>query len=276
MLSKFTVTILNSFFRPPPSNNNINGKVSGAFKFQGLNSGAGWYRFAKLKNESNGASGSSVLFFIKTYFNNTPNMSVTGLLNTAYGTSSIKILGNSVYSYVVSSVRHVVDKSNNCSYLEFYYNVSEPNGISIDLIASRASDDKEWKFLEQLEKTDESVSNVEVYSTVNLKTKENYVVTNSDFDKYNLNYHAREIIRSGTINDFIANKINGGYFGGDIIMTGDFIPSDTFKGYEWGLIHWKKSGSNIAFLTYYPDRSTEIGYKSISPSENYDTGWITK
>ena len=100
--------------------------------------------------------------------------------------------------------------------------------------------------------------------------------SNRDFDKYNLKYHAREIIRSGTITDFIVDKISNGYYGGDITTVGDFIPSDTFKGYGWGLIHWKKSGSNIAFLTYYPDRSTEIGYKSISPSENYDTGWITK
>lgn len=104
----------------------------------------------------------------------------------------------------------------------------------------------------------------------------NMFVTNSDFDKYNLNYHARETIRSGTINDFIANKINGGYFGGDIIIAGDFIPSDSFKEYGWGLIHWKKSGSSIVFLTYFPDRATEIGYKSISPSESYDTGWIVK
>ena len=94
--------------------------------------------------------------------------------------------------------------------------------------------------------------------------------------KTNLKYHAREIIRSGTITDFIVDKISSGYYGGDIVTVSYFIPSDTFKGYGWGLIHWKKSESNIAFLTYYPDRSTEIGYKSISPSENYDTGWVTK
>ena len=155
-------------------------KASGTFKFQGVNSGAGWYRFAKISKESNGASGNSVLFFIKTYFNNSVNMSVTGLLNNSYENSNFVILGKSIRSFTISNIRYVVDKSNDCSYLEIYYNESVPNGISIELIGSKVSD-REWNLLDTLEKTEETVDGIILRSSINLKTGENCVVTNSAF-----------------------------------------------------------------------------------------------
>ena len=175
----------------------MNNKVDSSFKFTDANGeGAGWYRFAKLSNESNGASGSSVIFFIKTYFHNAPNMSVTGLLNTAYGKSNITILGDEVYKYLVSSIRHVIDKSNNCSYLELYYDYSTANGISIELISPKVAKIG-WETME-LEKTEESVSGVEVYSSVNLKTKENYVVKNSDLINFAVDRKAKVITEAPT------------------------------------------------------------------------------
>ena len=165
-------------------NKNIDGKATGSYKFHGVNGGLGWYRFAKLSNESNGASGSSVMFVIKTYFNNSGNMSVIGVLNTGYETGNITILGDSIYNHTVSNIRYAVDKSNNCSYLEFYYNTSVINGISIDLIGSKVSIDGEWKLLDTLEKTEETASNVTIRSSANLIKKENYVVKNSDLKNY--------------------------------------------------------------------------------------------
>lgn len=89
--------------------------------------------------------------------------------------------------------------------------------------------------------------------------------------------HQREIIKTGTIFEFVSSKINEGYDGGEIEIVGVFYkPSDTYNNNEWGIANWIKSASSIATIFFYPDRATQYGYRSIVPSENFDTGWITK
>ena len=64
-----------------------------------------------------------------------------------------------------------------------------------------------------------------------------------------------------------------GYQGGDIAIGG-FIPSDTYNGKAWAVVHWVKSSSQVAFLQFMDDRLADIVTRSIVPIENFDSGWV--
>lgn len=114
--------------------------------------------------------------------------------------------------------------------------------------------------------------NGNTYSIAFDKIADSFIVKDNNTKK-----HSREVIKSGTIYDFVSNKINEGYNGGEIEIVGvTHKPSDAYNGNEWGVVNWIKSASRIATLFFYPDRTTDYGYRNISPTESFDTGWITK
>lgn len=99
---------------------------------------------------------------------------------------------------------------------------------------------------------------------------------NSIIDTRNLR-HQRETIKSGTIYSFIAEKLKQEYTGGEIEINGMVHkPTDTFNNVEWGIVNWIATANNIVTIFFYPDWATQYGYRSIVPSENYDSGWVIK
>lgn len=85
-------------------------------------------------------------------------------------------------------------------------------------------------------------------------------------------YHGRITLTSGTIKDKIIELANN-YYGGDIVIAG-YAPPDTYLNSTYGLIKWNKSGSTIFHLQFVYDRSPNYIVRSITPSENLDTGWV--
>lgn len=115
------------------------------------------------------------------------------------------------------------------------------------------------------------------YADKNLKYRVKDSGTWSEWKNINGSKHQREFIKSGTIYGFISDKIAKGYTGGEIEIVGTiYVPPDSYNRQEWGVIDWIKSSSNIASICFYPDRSSSRVYRSIVPSENYDSGWVIK
>ncbi|WP_313347268.1 hypothetical protein [Lacrimispora sp.] len=95
---------------------------------------------------------------------------------------------------------------------------------------------------------------------------------NSNFVKYNMEYHARINLTSGYISGMINDKISQGYKGGDIALS-SYAPPDTYNGNQYGIIKWTLVISDIAYLQFLVPRSSAIVTRAISVSESYDTGW---
>ena len=97
--------------------------------------------------------------------------------------------------------------------------------------------------------------------------------TNSNLTKYNLGYHARKVIDVSTILNNVADLMEAGYYGGDLVLQG-YAPPDTYNSNSWGLIRWVAGSSGIAYLQFVQDRNAAIITRSISRTDNVDTGWI--
>ena len=172
-------------------NNNINMKATGVCKYYDV-SQEGWYRFAKYQGNTSlsiarGSSGNTVIFSIKFNFNYTNNMSVVGILNSSYQKSNITILGDSVSYYDISKIRHTVDISNNNAYLEFYYKSNAGNALLIELINTQDRN-RNWSLMDKLELAQETVNNVDIYSTADLVSKEQNVAIKKDLRQHLFQY----------------------------------------------------------------------------------------
>ena len=192
----------------------------------------GWYRVAKFGPYPNlstakGGSGNSLKFAIKSYFNESGNMTVFGILNSSHYKSNIVILGESIGTFTISKIRHTVDTSNDTAYLEFYYNVNARNGLQIE-IESVSSFDYKWQLLNELEETIEFDSKVEILSISDLITKDRNIITNSDlYTKIvDANFVNGEV--SITINDIDVTKYSWSAVGrtGMTIIT-SILPENT-------------------------------------------------
>ncbi len=109
----------------------------------------------------------------------------------------------------------------------------------------------------------------------NLATKANQSdlnTTNTNFAKYNMEYHARINLTTGYISGMINDKITQGYKGGDIALI-SYAPPDTYSGNQYGIIKWTVIFSDIAYLQFLVPRSSAIITRAISVSESFDTGW---
>jgi len=95
----------------------------------------------------------------------------------------------------------------------------------------------------------------------------------SVFAKYNIGYHARKVIEVSTVLNNVADMMEAGYYGGDLVLQG-YAPPDTYNNNSWGLIRWVNSSSGIAYLQFIQDRSAIIITRSISRVGGTDTGWI--
>lgn len=191
-------------------NNNIDGKISGSLKKYSCTT-KGWYRIAKFGPNSNiaiiqGASGNSVLFNFKSSYSSRANMSFWGLLNTSNQKSNITIIGSEITYSQITKIRHTIDENNKTAYIELYYNLDTYNPFTFELICPSAHIDGEWELLNTLEKTEETVENVSIYSVADLTIKERNIVTNSDITGTNVEITTETLFTPEKYNRAIKNN----------------------------------------------------------------------
>ena len=145
---------------------------------------SGWYRITKFGphtylSTARGGCGYLFKFTFKSYFNESANMTFTGILSGSHTRSNITILGESVVGQCISKLRHTIDTATNTAYLEFYYNVDNSNGLNFE-IESINSFEYKWQIMNELESTLETVDGVEIYSTADLVTKDRNAILRND------------------------------------------------------------------------------------------------
>lgn len=90
----------------------------------------GWYRIAKFNYT---VYSQSVLVNINTVYFYSNNMSISLIVNTGYDCNgSLNILNHFKNDLVIAHIR--LAKENDILYLEIYYNKSEPNGVTAELL----------------------------------------------------------------------------------------------------------------------------------------------
>jgi hypothetical protein len=113
----------------------------------------------------------------------------------------------------------------------------------------------------------------EKITKLNSDLQDQIATTNSNLTNYNIRYHVRKVIDISTILNNVADLMEAGYYGGDLVLQG-YAPPDTYNSNSWGLIRWVAGSSGIAYLQFVQDRSAAIITRSISRTGNTDTGWI--
>ena len=154
-------------------NNNLANKLDSS-SYAGSYNSVGWYRVAEYTttaiSSARGADCNSVNISIKRNYNNENNEYYSLLLMSIYNKSVFIKIGKLSNSQRITKIRHTVDTINLKAYLEIYYSYSLFNNIAINLFDVKDGTGRnKWNTITPVA-TSETVSGVEVFSTMDLTT----------------------------------------------------------------------------------------------------------
>lgn len=230
--------------------------------------GLGWYRIAKYdcSNESNGsvcvtgATTNSCEIIIKRAYSNTNNEFHHVRFVSVFQKSKFEEVLNMSNQRVVSKMRHTVDNVNNIGYIEIYVTNSWLNSYYISVINNRDSSSTKWEVC-AWEKTEETVDNVSIYSSIDIGANTNKFDTKPD--KISVNVASGATVSTGI-------SVNAGSYGKTyLVMASGNSNTGNASVSEIGMIRCGYDGNNYTYtkIAFDGGRSTANPFLQFSVTD---------
>ena len=206
--------------------------------------GGGWYRIAKYDCSSDGnvnavigASCGSCEIIIKRAYSNTNNEFHHIRFVNIYNKSKFEPVLNMSNERLVQTIRHTVDKTNKIGYIEIYVGLSPKNVYWIG-VTNNKDTDKKWEVC-TWERTETTVDNVTVLSSMNIEANTNKFDTKPD--KISVNVASGATVSTGI-------PVNAGSYGKTyLVMASGNSNTGNASVSEIGMIRCGYDGNNYTY-----------------------------
>ncbi len=266
--------------------NNIDLKADKSSKKSSFSS-TGWYRIARYDVSQSipaiykvkGANANSLDIKLKRAYNNTTNEFYDIKLASVYESSEFIVISKKIKTQLITKIRHTVDTTNMYAYIEIYYSGINDNPILVELLNNSDNEGIFWKAIAP-EVTTETVSGVTVYSTCDLTSSTNSIVTGKQMEEkvdiheltngQDLNTCINKRYYRTVLTSIIASLLNKPIEinGGEIFL--EYKPM--YNGNNYGeQILTSKIGTNVRNYIRCNDNGTWSAWTQVATTDKIDT-----